>query len=271
VIDNDEPAAVMRTRAPGSKTIDPTGGRVKTMVRQIVKKVPVVGRSFAQRDELRAIRNQFWEPPGHFYSPIPDLTDIRRNEDRVFAAQSKDIRGVDLNESAQLTLLAELIPFYAEQPFTPHKQPGTRYFFENNTFSYCDAVLYYALLRLIRPRRVIEIGSGHSSCALLDTNERFFNHSVLCTFIEPYPQVLRSLLEAGDSRRMTLIDCNLQDVDPDVFGQLEANDILFIDRRQLRVLRSAAAAAGWRVHPLPRHLLSVRVAEGMGVPGAGVE
>jgi hypothetical protein len=202
---------------------------VKTVVRQIVEKVPVVGRSFAQRDELRAILNLLWEPPGHFYSPIPDVADIRRNEARVFATGSREIPGVDLNEAAQLTLLAQLIPFYAEQPFTPHKQQGGRYFFENNAFSYFDAVLYYCLLRHIRPRRVIEVGSGYSSCVLLDTNERFLGHSINCTFIEPYPQLLMSLLDANDRARMTLMARNLQDVDPGIFRELEPNDILFID------------------------------------------
>lgn len=205
------------------------GGSVKTVVRQIVEKVPVVGRSFAQRDELRAVLNLLWEPPGHFYSPIPDVAEIRRNEDRVFAAASREIPGVDLNESAQLALLAQLIPFYAEQPFTAQKQQGARYFFENNAFSYFDAVFYYCLLRHIRPRRVIEVGSGYSSCVLLDTNERFLDHSITCTFIEPYPELLMSLLDANDRARTTLIARNLQDVDPGIFGELEPNDILFID------------------------------------------
>jgi hypothetical protein len=85
------------------------------------------------------------------------------------------------------------------------------------------------MIRHARPRRVIEVGSGHSSCALLDTNERFFNHSIACTFIEPYPQLLTSLIRDEDRDRITLLTRNLQDVDPAVFLELSANDILFID------------------------------------------
>jgi len=46
---------------------------------------------------------------------------------------------------------------------------------------------------------------------------------------EPYPQLLTSLLRDDDRSRTTLIARNLQDVDPDLFRELSANDILFID------------------------------------------
>jgi hypothetical protein len=191
--------------------------------------VPVLGRSFVQREELRAVVQQLWEAPGHFYSPIPDIDAIRRRADKVFETGVREIAGVDLNETAQLSLLDELIPFYAGQPFTSQKQEGLRFFFENNAFSYFDAIVYHCLLRRLEPHRVIEVGSGYSSCALLDTNERFFGGSIACTFIEPYPQLLLSLFQDDDRSRTTLIPSNLQDVDPEVFRELAANDILFID------------------------------------------
>lgn len=206
-----------------------TRGNLKDQIRSVVKKVPVLGRSFAQRDELREVVGQLWEPPGHFYSPIPDAEAIRRSEDTVFNTSVREIAGIDLNENAQLLLLDELVPFYGEQPFTSHKQEGLRYYFENNAFSYFDAIVYYCLLRRLAPRRVIEVGSGYSSCALLDTNERFFGHQIACTFIEPYPQLLASLVCDDDQSRTTLIARNLQEVDRDIFRQLSANDILFID------------------------------------------
>jgi len=206
-----------------------TGGSLKSLLRGIVKKVPVIGRPFVQRDELRAVVRQLWETPGHFYSPIPDTAAIRRREDTVFDTNVREIAGIDLNEQAQLSLLDEFIPFYAGQPFTAHRQEGLRYFFENNAFSYFDAIVYHCLLRRLEPRRVIEVGSGYSSCALLDTNERFFGHRIACTFIEPYPQLLTSLLRDDDRSRTTLIARDLQDVDPDIFRELSADDILFID------------------------------------------
>jgi predicted O-methyltransferase YrrM len=202
---------------------------LKDRIRAVIKTIPVVGKPYVQREELRSTLQQLWEPPGHFYSPIPDLADIRRNEARVFDTNSREVAGVDLNERAQLQLFHELATFYSEQPFAVSKQPGARYYFNNPAFSYFDAIIFYGMLRYARPGRVIEVGSGYSSCLLLDTNERFFNHSIACTFIEPYPQLLTSLIRDEDRQRMTLIARNLQDVDSRIFSELSPDDILFID------------------------------------------
>ena len=202
---------------------------MKERVRELVKKVPVIGRPYVQRDSLRAVVNQLWEPPGHFYSPIPSVDDIRRRADRVFSTASRDIAGLDLQEAAQLELLQKLQRFYEEQPFGESRQPGLRYSFDNAAFTYFDAIIYYCMLRHLRPSRVIEAGSGHSSCVLLDTNERFLDNSIQCTFIEPHPQLLESLMAPGDRSRVTILQRNLQDVDPGVFDVLTRGDILFID------------------------------------------
>jgi hypothetical protein len=202
---------------------------VKSRLRELVKRVPVIGRAYVQRDELRAVVNQLWEPPGHFYSPLPSLDDIKRSADKVFDSSRREVGGIDLNEPGQLALFQELTRYYREQPFTELRQNGLRYYFDNPAFGYCDAIIFYCVLRHLRPRRVIEVGSGYSSCVLLDTNERCFDNRVSCTFIEPYPQLLHSLITDEDRRRVTVLARNVQDVEAGVFTALAAGDILFID------------------------------------------
>jgi hypothetical protein len=202
---------------------------VKNRLRDLVKRVPVIGKPYVQRDELRAVVNQLWQPPGHFYSPLPPLDEIRRRADNVFDTSRRGVDGIDLNESGQLALFQELIRYYREQPFGERRQEGLRYFLDNPAFGYCDAIIYYCLLRHLRPRRVIEVGSGYSSCVLLDTNERYFENRVSCTFIEPYPHVLHSLISEDDRRRVTVLERKVQDVEVAVFSELAAGDILFID------------------------------------------
>lgn len=202
---------------------------MKSRLRQLVKKIPVLGKPYAQREELRAIVNQLWEPPGHFYSPLPSLDEIRRNAGKVFDTSSRTLGGIDLRETEQLALLRELKKYYAEQPFTEQKQSGRRFYFDNPAFAYFDAIIFHGMIRHVRPRRVIEVGSGYSSCVLLDTNELFFHNAISCTFIEPYPKLLRSLMKEEDHGRVTVLDRNLQDVELDVFAGLSAGDILFID------------------------------------------
>jgi predicted O-methyltransferase YrrM len=114
-------------------------------------------------------------------------------------------------------------------PFTPAPAPGLRYRFENPSYSYADGIFLYSMLRHLKPRRVIEVGSGFTSALLLDTNERFLDNRVECTFVEPYPQLLLSLLSEEDRRRTRLIATPLQDVDLRLFESLESSDILFID------------------------------------------
>jgi hypothetical protein len=85
------------------------------------------------------------------------------------------------------------------------------------------------MIRHARPKRIIEVGSGYSSCVTLDTNELFFDNSIDATFIEPTPDLLLSLIKEIDKQRMRLIPSNLQEVDIATFADLDANDILFID------------------------------------------
>jgi len=54
------------------------------------------------------------------------------------------------------------------------------------------------MIREIKPRRIVEIGSGYTSALILDTNELVFNNAINCTLIEPYPDLLHSLLRPAD-------------------------------------------------------------------------
>jgi hypothetical protein len=167
-------------------------------------------------------------PPGHFYSPIPSMKDLKLNEIEIFDFPS-EVRGVDLNQNGQLARLEEFIELSAQQPFTPEAIPGRRYYLDNINFSYNDAIVLFCMMRHLKPRRIIEVGSGHSSCAMLDVNELFFNDSIEFTFIEPHPELLRSLIKDSDLSQIRLLDQKVQDVDAGIFRELKASDILFID------------------------------------------
>jgi hypothetical protein len=169
-------------------------------------------------------------PPGHYYSPIPAQADLLEHADRIWPdPPPRSVPGIDLNEEGQLALLAELAQYYPEQPFSDEKQEGLRYYFQNDMFSYADALYLYGMLRKLRPHRLIEVGSGYSSSVTLDTNERFLGGQVQCTFVDPEPQRLLSLLSADDWSTVEIIPGQIQDVPLTRFDALGANDILFID------------------------------------------
>src|SRR5262249_37187540 len=79
-------------------------------------------------------------PPGHFYSPIPALDDVRRDEQRLFPPiMPHELPGIALNEVRQLAMLDELQSYYDSQPFDAEKTRNLRYFFENPYYGYSDA------------------------------------------------------------------------------------------------------------------------------------
>lgn len=187
-------------------------------------------------------------PPGHFYSPTPCLDDILQHEDRIFHVPD-EIPGIDLNPNGQRKQFFDFIPFYREMPFTDEKQPHLRYYFHNENFSYFDATVLHCMIRHLGPRQIIEIGSGFSSCASLDTNELFFGSNINCKFIEPYPELLHSLLKPTDLDQVTILPCRLQDVPTDTFTSLGDGDILFIDSTHVSKIDSDVNHLIFRVLP----------------------
>ena len=203
-----------------------------TNVRGWLSKVPGVRRaSQSLRLLADAARSPFlrYAPPGHYYSCIPDMKEVMARADVLFRRDLKECPGVDLRESEQLKLLEVMAGYYEEMPFSDQRTADARYFSANGFFGVGDAIVLYSLFRHFRPKRVIEIGSGFSSAAMLDTSERFLGGSVHFTFIEPYADRLLELLRPADRETQTIVSRLVQDVPLDVFQALERGDVLFID------------------------------------------
>lgn len=169
-------------------------------------------------------------PPGHFYSPHPDLDEVEARAGELFGDEQQQAPpGIALNAPGQLALLGELARFHAELPWSDAAQPDWRYYYDNFFFCHGDAIALYSLMRHLRPRRIIEIGSGFSSAVMLDVMDRFADVRCELTCIEPYPERLRSRLRPGDETRLTIIEQNLQAVPASRFDALEPGDFLFVD------------------------------------------
>jgi predicted O-methyltransferase YrrM len=170
-----------------------------------------------------------WVPPGHFYSPFPDLDDYERRVGDL-RDPHRDVVGIDLYESEQLALVETIAALAADAPFPEQPDPAgaTRYWFDNPAYAYGDGAVLHGMLRHLRPRRVVEVGSGYSSAMILDTVDGWLSGTEL-TFVEPHPELVRGLLRPGDETRVTIHEGAVQDVSPDVFDRLEHGDVLFVD------------------------------------------
>lgn len=163
-------------------------------------------------------------PLGHFYSPVVDPDEIRRDRDRVFSPTVP--AEIDFNADAQLVLCGALAPYCASM--AARNDRGRRYNPDNPQFGVGDAAVLHAMLRHFRPSRVTEIGSGHSSAVILDTCEGDLDDTKL-VFADPYPEAVLGLLREGDARRCTVLAERLQDLPIAMFEELRAGDFLFID------------------------------------------
>jgi len=168
-------------------------------------------------------------PPGHFYSPVVDTADahvITAVRERLQAPMPA---GIDLAGPRMLEMMRLLARHTARFTFPRHRQEPYRFYFDNPFFGPHDASALFSMLLAFRPKRVIEVGCGHSSCLLLDTNEMFFHNAIQLTLIDPSLEDVRSLFGYKGAGTAHLYAQKLQDVPLSVFEALEANDILFLD------------------------------------------
>src|SRR5688572_6808297 len=203
-------------------------------VKELAKRVP--GLRLAVRSLKRiqnvgvSVRSPFLRmfPAGDFYSPLPDMKQVRRETERL-GQSPKECAGIDLNAAKQLAVLGELAHYYGEIPFPERPSPPARYYYQNDFFRHADAIVLFAMMRRLQPKRIVEVGSGFSSAAMLDTNEAHFGSQVQFTFIEPFPERLLSLLTEHDRQSIAIVRRPVQELDPSVFDSLDRNDILFVD------------------------------------------
>jgi SAM-dependent methyltransferase len=164
-------------------------------------------------------------PAGHFYSPVVNRREVQQERSRIFARRSQV--GVDLRAASQQRLFAELARHFPTAPFADHKGGRLRYHYDNPSYNFGDAVVYWAMLNRLRPRRIVEIGSGFSSALALDAID-ILGLPTVCTFIDPFPEVVRQATEPLDPRHR-IVPSRVQDTDLGEFAALTAGDLLFID------------------------------------------
>lgn len=211
--------------------------------------------------------------PVHFYQPVPDTRTLPES----LWAKPSELPGVDWNGARQLELLDEFrAQFFDEYATFPLAASGDPYAFhlENPQFSKVDAEALYCMVRILKPRRVIEIGSGNSTLLIAQAirANQADDSAYECRFtaVEPYPN---AVIKAGLPELTELVAEPVQHVALDVFAELGENDILFIDSSHvlkigsdvqyefLEILPRVARGVVVQIHDMflpseyPRHLI----------------
>ena len=159
--------------------------------------------------------------PDFFYTPVFAPADLpaRVWEDAFDGCGSFDSAAQKAFVLKGAQFRSELQAFPVDAP-TPDE---TSYFWNNEQFSHADAALYYTLIRRFGPRRIVEVGSGHSTKLALEAVRRNGAGSILC--VEPHPPAwlhpVPGILE--------ILPQKVQEAPMSLFLDLSPGDFLFID------------------------------------------
>ena len=158
----------------------------------------------------------------HYYEPMFEFSGLRQP-----LAAERPLPGIDLRIEEQLRLVAGF-GYADELSGFPDRgsAEGRGFYFDNGWYGAGDAEFLYSLVRQVKPRRIVEVGSGHSSliaAAALARNAQDGATPCRHVCIEPYE---RPWLEENG---IEVIRRPVERVDRNLFADLGDGDILFID------------------------------------------
>lgn len=157
-----------------------------------------------------------------YYEPLFDSRDLHHP-----LSEARVLPGIDLNTEGQLDLLRRFCFNEEIGDLAGAKTDELTFRIENGSFEGGDAEYFYNLIRLVKPKRIVEIGSGNSTLiamrAVAKNREESSDYGCKHVCIEPYE--MPWLEKTG----ATIIRKKVEDVDAGMFAELEQNDILFID------------------------------------------
>ena len=179
-----------------------------------VSRMPVSKRIFTTVGVF-PIRDHYYEP---MFNPTSLMKSLREN---------RHLPSVDLNVQEQLEILKRFEFNEELKQFPMHRQHGTSFYFQNESFESGDAEYLYNMIRLYKPSMLVEVGSGFSTLiareAIRKNSEVDPSYRCNHICIEPYEN--RWLDELG----VKVIREPVQNVDSSLFHRLRRNDIFFID------------------------------------------
>jgi hypothetical protein len=158
----------------------------------------------------------------HYFEPLFNPNHLRKS-----LRENRALPGIDLNVKEQLEILERFN--YNEElvKFPLQKTKEVEFYYHNGSFESGDAEYLYCIIRLFKPNRIVEIGSGNSTLmainAVVQNRRECSSYSCEHICIEPYempwlekvgPKVVRERVETTNKR---------------LFYDLCSNDVLFID------------------------------------------
>tara|TARA_Y100000591_G_scaffold147391_1_gene126589 strand:- start:189 stop:1124 length:936 start_codon:yes stop_codon:yes gene_type:complete len=180
-------------------------GLIMLLFRKIGSHKLIWSKSIIKKIGIFPLTSNYYEPSFNFDNLKKKLSDKR------------NLPGINLDIQNQIKNLKRF-------DYTDELK-NLNFNFENNFFEAGDAEIYYQMIRYFKPKKIIEIGSGHSSLlakeAIKKNKDDNFITNLIC--IEPYEN---KWLEKNG---VQVIRKKVEDIDLNTLYDLDKNDILFID------------------------------------------
>jgi Methyltransferase domain len=197
-----------------------------------------LARSAAERLGLQVVLKTY-------YSPIPDL---RQLPPGVWEARDP-MRGIAFDLDAQMAFVeSELGPQLDGLAWGGDVAPGYAYDPANDSYPLADARVLYAMVRHLRPARIVELGSGQTTRVMAQAcreNATDGSPARLRAF-DPFP----TAVDDGLPGLAELARVKAQEVPDEVFTELEDGDVLFVDTTHTVKIASDVNHIILRVLPL---------------------
>ena len=154
----------------------------------------------------------------HYYEPKFNFTENEKDN-----YQNRELLSIKLNPSKQIKFLKNLK--YEKELLDLNLKKGSKkfnFYINNGSFEEGDAEIYYQLIRYIKPKKIIEVGSGYSTLIAMEALKKN-NNSAKIKCIEPFENKWLEKLEVEVLREpLENLSINWQ-------NELERNDIFFLD------------------------------------------
>ncbi len=233
--------ATLALRMDASESFLPTTGDVRRLALKLIaiemthddsKSDWLLSAAVSARKAIRVATETIRtaHPNGHFYSPVCDPADLKKRSEELWPPSPALPIGIDFQPARHEQILREWFPRH--RPAYDYPESGasddelTHFYTRNSQFSWLDARALFVLLCELKPKRIIEVGSGYSSLLMADVNRRFLGGSVDIRCIEPYP---RPFLTRGLPGIAEVIVERVERVPLATFESLQSGDVLFID------------------------------------------
>jgi hypothetical protein len=166
-------------------------------------------------------KNGLYPIINHYYDPK-----FKYSKDEKEFYLNRNLKSIELKKQNQLNLLKKLN--FKNELLELNLNQGSKNFnfkFDNGSFEKGDAEIYYQMIRYFKPKKIIEVGSGHSTLIAMEAVKENKNEnsktSIKC--IEPYENLW---LEKFD---LEILREPLEKTKLNWREELNENDIFFLD------------------------------------------